>query len=457
MTTTTVPALASAAMTGGMTTARNHRSVSPNTSVRGLLFGGCMVIALGMGGMTAWAALAPLHSAVVAAGALAPETGRKVVRHQEGGPIAEVLVNGGDQVTAGQVLIRLDRTEAQTRLDVLTAQWLDALALEARLSAELLDKPEITWPPDLLSRRNANLGVTKMMANQQTLFDVRKAQLAAEDALVVERIGTLDQEAKSLVEQQRFTQREITLIQEELRITEGLLARGNATRPKLVEQQREEARLRGRDRELEAEIAKSRHQAAEAKGDQIRRRSDFREKVLVDLEKARGEVARLGEQILDAANRLASRDIKAPDAGTVVMHGHHTAGGTIAPNEPVLDIVPEERELLAEVKIQPKDIKSVSIGLPVKVQLTAYDSRVVGSLDGEVKYVSADRLTDQPTNQEYYLARVRLVDSDPHQVHNLKIRPGMPVEARILMSARTPLDYLLAPLSHSYLKAFIQE
>ncbi len=123
----------------------------------------------------------------------------------------------------------------------------------------------------------------------------------------------------------------------------------------------------------------------------------------------------------------------------------------------MLDIVPDESDLLAEVKVQPKDIKSLAVDLPVKVQLTAYDSRVVGSLDGTVSYVSADRITDPATRQDYYLARIRLADSDSHQVHNLKIKAGMPVDARIVLAPRTPLDYLIQPLKQSYVKAFIQE
>ncbi len=243
----------------------------------------------------------------------------------------------------------------------------------------------------------------------------------------------------------------------ELAVTEGLYGKGNATRTKLADQRKEQVRLKGRDRELEAAIAKARHQAAEVKAEQMSRINDFRERVLTDLEKARAESSKLAEQIRDAANRLASREIRASDHGAIVMHGHPAAGGTVAPNEPILDIVPEDRELLAEVRINPNDIKSLTLGLPVKVQLTAYDSRVVGSIDGTVEYVSADRVSDPSTRTDHYLARIRLEDADAHTAAGLAIKPGMPVEARILLSARTPLHYLIQPLSQSYLKAFIQE
>lgn len=440
-----------------MTSISALRALVPDTKASGLLAGGFMVLAVGFGGMTAWAALAPLHSAVMATGALAPETGRKVVKHTETAQIDEILVKEGDRVKAGQTLMRLDSTEAVTRLQVLTTSWLDTLALEARLTAELFEQPNIEWPDDLAKRRGASRAVEKTMGNQENLFQVRRTQLETEAKLTSERVTTLNEEVKSLEEQRKFLAREIALIEDDLRITQGLLNRGNATRTKLVEQQKEEARLKGRDHELEAKIAQAKQAAVDAQGDLMRRRNDFREKVIVELEKSRGEVVKLAEQIRDAANRLETRAIKAPDDGTVVMHSHWAVGGTITANEPIMDIIPDERALLAEVKVLPKDIKSLTVDLPVKVQLTAYDSRVVGSLDGTVTYVSADRIMDPVTRQEHYLARIRLKDSDAHQAHNLTIKPGMPVEARILLSERTPLDYLVQPLTDSYVKAFVQE
>lgn len=440
-----------------MSTLSNLRVLAPRTSVRGLLAGGCAILVVGFGGMTAWASLAPLHSAVSAAGVLVPETGRKNVKHQEGGLIGEVLVRGGDQVKAGQVLLRFDSTEAATRLEVLTSSWLEALALQGRLDAELFEKPAIEWSDEIVQRGEGNSFIAKLVENQQKLFDVRREQLTAEEQVLRERISTLEEDSRNLSTQRLHLTEELKLSDEDVRINQGLLERGNSTRTKLVDAQKENARIRGRDAELESRIVQNKQHALEAKAEIVKRRNDFREKVLTELEKTRAEVSRLAEQIRDAANRLTNRDVKAPDNGIVVMHGHPAPGISFAANEPILDVVPDNRTLLAEVHIQPKDIKAVAPELPVKVQLTAYDSRVVGTLDGTVEYVSADRMNDPVTRQDYFLARIRLKDADAHSVHNLTIKAGMPVEARILLSGRTPLDYIVQPLSQSYLKAFIQQ
>ena len=155
-------------------------------------------------------------------------------------------------------------------------------------------------------------------------------------------------------------------------------------------------------------------------------------------------------------NRLAKRDIRAPDDGVVVGLGHLAKGGIISPAEPIMDIVPDEAGLIVEVHVAPKDIEALQPGLPAKLTLTAYDTRTVGRLDGTVESVSADRLTDPVTHLPYYLTRISLKDATAHDVHHLRILAGMPVEAHILTRSRTALDYLISPITHAYASAFIQ-
>lgn len=430
-------------------------SLVPCTNVQHLLLAGSVILAVGLGGMGAWAALAPLHHAVIAPGVLVPETGRKTIKHVDGGIIGEILVNEGDAVRAGAVLLRLDQTQADARLEVLSADHLDSLALEARLTAELQEQERIDWPAQLLARIEGP-AVARMMHNQQTLFAVRRTQMQTTERLIHERVASLRQEASSLEAQRRFLSDEIGLNRQELGMAQALLSRGHTAKLKVMDLQKEESRLQVRDQELAARIAQIGQQAVEAEGDLNTRKNDYREKVLVELEKARSEVKRLAEEIRDATNKLANRDIRAPEDGSVVGLRHLAVGGVITANEAILDLVPNEQALLAEAHITPQDIEAVSVGMPALLTLTAYDTRSIGSLEGTVEHVSADRLTDPATQQSYYLTRVRLKDATAHQVNNLRIIPGMPIEAHILVAARTPLDYILSPITRSYNKSFVQ-
>jgi multidrug efflux pump subunit AcrA (membrane-fusion protein) len=168
--------------------------------------------------------------------------------------------------------------------------------------------------------------------------------------------------------------------------------------------------------------------------------------------------------MIDARNKLALRTIAAPTGGVVVIGAHHIAPGVvITANDPVLDIVPADDPLVVEARVQTKDVKDLVPGLTTRLVLSAYDSRVLGTLGGTVEYVSADRMTDpaNPQQPPYYLAKIKLDRATPKQIdvgngHLLPIRAGMPVEVRIQVAGRTPIDYIVGPITQSYLKAFIQ-
>jgi HlyD family type I secretion membrane fusion protein len=429
--------------------------VLPETRIRGLLLGGFLTLGLGLGGMTAWAALAPLHGAVVATGMLSPETGRKTVKHNEGGTIAAVLIHDGDTVKAGAPLIRLDATEAASRAGIVTSDLRNALAQMARLDAERTGRAAILWPDDLTDHAD-DPDVARQMAIQQALFDVRRAQLAKDVGLIRDRIATLANKAEDLKQQRGFVAQELAILRQELGADQKLYAHGYATQTKVLDSQRDEAQLEENDRELAVQIEDTHNLALEAQGEIDKLEGDRREKILTDLTQTRADIAKQQDQLRDATDKLDARVIRAPDDGIVTGFRHVAPGAVVTPNEALLDIVPAEETLLAEAHVQPRDIKEVVPGLKVKLVLTAYDTRVVGALDGKVDYVSADRLTDTATQQPYYLVKIRLDGGTAHQVHNLRIVPGMPVEARIITGERTALSYITGPLSQSYLKAFIQ-
>lgn len=428
----------------------------PVTDIRGPLRAGALIVALGFGGMLAWAGFAPLHSAIVAAGALVPETGRKAVKSAEGGPVTEVLVREGQKVAKGQVLLRLDRAEAQARLAATTAELRLALARGARLDAQIADKPAIAWPAQL-TEGGSDAELAAVLDNQQTLFEAERAKLAADGRMLGDRAAALRREAASLAEQRNHIRREIGIVGQQRATIEKLLANGNATRTQLNELRKEEARVQGRDSELMAAISDRESQALQAESDRARLADTRRAERLAELQQVRSDAQRLSEARRDAANRLANREVKSPEDGTVTGLGSRAPGMLIQPGETMLEVVPDEKQLLAELQVSPKDIASVRVGMQADIVLTAYDTRAVGTMKAMVDYVSADRIEDPVTRQSHFLVRVRLDDATPHMAGHYRIVAGMPVEAHILVAERTPLDYLLSPLGRSYRRAFVQQ
>jgi HlyD family secretion protein len=415
---------------------------------------GVVTVALAVGGIGGWAAFAPIHGAANAAGVLVPASGRKTIRHPEGGLVADVRVKDGDVVSAGQVLLRLDDVAATARVDSLSVDIAAKKATEARLVAER-DGVSPDWPADLLVGSTVP-DVARILADQANLFATRTAQLAADAALLGERALALETEAEHLADQQAHGARELAVLRQEIDVTRQLMERGNAPRLRLFEQQKEEARLLARDAELSARRTQLRQQAVEARAELRRRQDDRRERVLGDLQTIRADLARLGEERRDALNRLRTRDVVAPETGTVVGLGARVAGSALGANEAVADIVPSNDLLLAEVRVEPRDIRDVRAGLSARLSIGALNTRVVGSLAGTVVHVSADRVEDPATRHMAYLVRVR-PDEPVALPPGVTLVPGMPVDAQILMSARTPLDYLIAPITQAYSRAFSQE
>jgi len=427
----------------------------PPTDIRGQILAGLAIVAVGMGGMGGWAALAEIHGAVIAQGQLVPETGRKSVKHSEGGIVGEVLVRDGDTVRAGQVLLRLDSVTASARLEALTSDWLTKTAMEARLAAELAEADRIEWPAQLTGPQLPP-SVAKLVADQEGLFAARVAQRTAEQGLLRERVGALEAEAGHLEQQRGLVDAELGFLRQELAVTRQLADRGNAPRIKVIDQQKDEVRLLARSQELGARSAQIRQMIAEARTEVGRKAEERRERILNDLNTVRADLARLVEERRDAENRLRTRDVIAPDDGVIVGLGSRVAGSVIGPGETIADVVPASQPLIAEVKVEPRDIRDVAAGLPVHVSLSAFDTRTVGAVPGTVVQVSADLLTEPHTQRSSYQVRIQLDLEQAKLPPDIRLVPGMPVDAQILMSSRTPLDYLLSPILTAYRNAFVQ-
>ena len=92
---------------------------------------GLLVVFMFFGVFGAWAALAPLDSAAIAPGTVNVLSQRKTLQHLEGGIVTEILVDEGSHVAAGDVVVRLDATQAKIRLDLLQGQLYAARASAA--------------------------------------------------------------------------------------------------------------------------------------------------------------------------------------------------------------------------------------------------------------------------------------------------------------------------------------
>lgn len=409
------------------------------------------VLVLGFG---SWAVASRLAGAVIASGEVEVDKNRQVVQHPDGGVVNELLVKEGDLVSAGDILVRLDAAERQSQMVVLNGQYADQLARHARLVAERDGADQIEFPPSLLSSASENVAIHDLIDGQTRLFSSRRRSLSTQIAQLEKRKTQIERQIDGFDAQKRALDQQLALLGEDLENQKTLLAKGLTQAPRVLSLQREEAALLGAIGEFEANRASAALQVTETELQILSLESEQREGAITELRELEPLMLDLGEKRARLQAELDRLDIRAPIAG--IVHGMQvfTDREVIQPGAPVLYLVARDRPLVVTVQIDPIHVDQVYVNQGVYLRLTAFDGKTTPDLNAKITRVSADSFSDSSTGQSFYVAEIRL---DPGEVDRLpdgvELIPGMPVTAFIRTEDRSPLSYLIAPLSAYFEKA----
>jgi HlyD family secretion protein len=394
-----------------------------------------------------------LSGAVVASGSLVVETNVKKVQHPTGGVVGELRVRDGDRVKGGDVVIRLDDTITRANLAIVV-KGLDELAVrQARLEAERDDEKQVDFEP-ILKARNGNQDVARIVDGEQKLFELRRSARSGQKSQLKERIGQLEKEIEGLTEQAGAKKGEMELIRQELEGVRQLWSKNLVTIMRLNQLQRETVRLEGERGQLMASIAQARGKMTETQLQIIQIDQDLRSEVAKELREIQGKVAELVERKVAADDQLMRIDIRAPQSGTVHQLTVHTVGGVISASEPAMLIVPEADQLTVEVKLPPQNIDQLQLGQPAVLRFAAFNQRTTPELNGTVTRISGDIVQDQKSGATYYLVHIAIPTGEIARLKNLKLVPGIPVDAFIQTGDRTVISYLVKPFRDQVEKAF---
>jgi HlyD family type I secretion membrane fusion protein len=407
---------------------------------------GFAVIVLGVAGLGAWAAMAPLSGAVIAPGFVKVDMNRKVVQHQEGGIVKAILVRDGDRVQRGQPLVLIEDVRVDATVDLLRTQLDGERAKAARLEAERTVQAAVQFPADLVQRAG-EAKVAEILQRERSVFRARRDALDSQVAVLRRQIAQTEDEARALADQIAAEERALKIQKAELAANADLLARGYVQKTRVMTLERAVADYEARWGEHRAELAKTRQRTSELELRVLGQRNDYVQAATDELKEATSRIFDLEERLRPSKDQAERQKVLAPIAGEVVGLRVFSPGAAVGPREVLLEVVPEDKTLIIEARIRPEDINHVRAGSPADVRLTAYQQRNTPLVPGTVTYVSGDRMTEGPNTAPFYTVRIDVAPEALAAAGNLRMQAGMPAEVYVRTDERTALDYVLSPIT----------
>lgn len=419
------------------------------------IFLGVLALIVLLGGFGAWAVMGQIAGAVIASGRIEVDRNRQVVQHLDGGVVEDLLVEEGDTVTEGQVLIRLDSNMLRSQLTITEGQLFELMARRGRLEAERGGAGEITFDPELHEIAKTRSEVIELMEGQERLFQARRDSVERETEQLEKRKSQIGNQIDGVKAQQASLRRQLELIKQELVGQRSLLEKGLAQSNRVLNLERSEADLQGRLGELIASEAQAEGRITEIDIEILKLGTRQREEAITRLRDLQYRELELAEQRRSLQEQLNRLDITAPVSGVVYGLQVHTPRSVIRPADPVLFIVPQDRPLVVVAQVDPVHIDQVFVGQSVTVRFPALDQRTTPELFGTVTQVSADAFEDQASQMSFYRAEILLDEGEMEKLpKGAVLVPGMPAESFIRTEDRSPMAYLVKPLTDYFAKAF---
>lgn len=428
----------------------------PQGSLRRIALFSLLTILVGFGGLTAWAALARIESAVPATGTVISGGKRKTISLADGGILRTLMVQEGDKVAAGQALLRLDDVQPRAALSQAHVLYWSAVARAARLTAEAADQRDLPVSAALRAAADADPAVAAAVAAEAYQFQSRWGALDANTRVEERRIAQQEAQITALRAQIASAASRMALVREELRGVDFLMARGLSTKPRQLELRRAEVEMRGAIGQFAGQYNEALQVIAQVRSGIINTMEARRADISRERSETQAAQADAEQRLTAARDLLQKREILAPEPGTVTDFRYFTPGSSIMAGQPVMDLVPDTQHLLVEGTVAPFEVEHLAVGQRVNVRLTAYKAHRVPVITGRLTYVGADRQMDA-NNQPVFMVRAEIDAGALRDKPGVVLLPGMPADILIVNGARSVLDFLVSPITDSIGHAMKEE
>ena len=413
-------------------------------STHGLLLVGFATIFAGVFGFGIWAAYTEIDGAVVATGFVEVESRRQLVQHPDGGRIAEIFVWSGEVVDAGAPIIRLDDLELRAQETLYAQELLAVQARLDRLASEFVDEVEPHFRDELLSTAAVDETLMGLLEVERAIFATRKDGLRQVDAQFAERVEQAEISIAGRERQLSALRRQEEILIENLRTQESLSEQGLVEAPRVRAIQLELADLDGEIGALESSIAETRSAIAGYKIERRRAANDWLETAQEEFRALQPREGEYTERLHLTRAEIERLTLRAPMAGIVDDMQFFTVGGVLPPGASIATIIPISAGLFIHIRIDPIQIDRIYSGQEAVVRFPNFNSRTTPEFKGLLRRVSANALVDPQTQLRYFDAEVELTESLPE---GISLIPGMPAEVFFQSEPRTPLSFLIKPLS----------
>jgi HlyD family secretion protein len=422
-------------------------------TIRKLLGIGLAANAALFGLVFVWAVTFYISGAVIGKGQVQASANRIAVQHPVGGVVAQILVNNADKVREGDVVLRLDDSPLRSELATVEGELFEILANEARLQAEVDDRKELWVHPVLQEVVNNNPGVKPLLDHQQRQLTAHHDSLVTQVSLLQERINQIRDEALGVQAALDAKREGLAFSQKELAGAIENLDKGIITKTIVVTLQKEVITGKGEVGTLTAKLAELKGKYAEQQLAKYAIPLNMRALSADKLNLLRQQSKKLIETRSSILFKLGKLDVRTPVSGMVFDSKVLGPRSIIEAAKPIMYIVPDSERTLVSVRVEARDIDQVQIGQGAGLRFTTFNRRSTPIIEGRVTAVSADAILDQVTQSFYYFVDVSLFENELQKLgHDLL--PGMPVEAFLTTTGRSPASYVIKPIEDYFTRAF---
>jgi len=388
---------------------------------------------------TVWSYYSEIEQVTRGDGKVVPSTQIQVVQNFEGGILSEIMIDVGQLVKKGQLLLRIDETRFSSSFNQNRVKYFLFKAKAARLLAEA-NGSDFEVPQEVIAEK------PKIGVREKELFEARKNEFDSSMQILQQQIRQREQEHKELTTKLEELTRTFALLTKELELTRPLVAQGAVSEVEVLHLERQGSMMQGEIATINQTIPKAESRLQEAKLELRENQLSFFNKAKAELNEVLAELEEVSASAIALEDRLRRTNVLSPVAGTINRILVNTVGGVIQPGMDLVEIVPLEDTLVIEARIKPSDIGFLRPDQEAKVKFTAYDFTIYGGLDAKLEHISADSITDEQGNS-YYSVRLRTTKNyiGP-ELNPLPIIPGMVASVDILTGKKTILSYLLKPV-----------